>query len=110
MSTKAEIEAILKNDIAQLEALVGQLGSISLTCFTLKDQGDSGLEVRRLLGKYVEQATEMRLIDLYRGFGDQPAMSPLERSQYRANRADDLLDMTSDAFERINDYVHGRAA
>lgn len=112
MSTKAEIEAILKNDIAQLEALVGQLGSISLTCFTLKDQGDSGLEVRRLLGKYVEQRcdTEMRLIDLYRGFGDQPGMSKLERHQYSANRADDLLDMTSDAFERINDYVHGRAA
>lgn len=112
MSTKAEIEAILKNDIAQLEALVGQLGSISLTGFTLRDQGESGLEVRRLLGKYVEQRcdTEMRLIDLYRGFGDQPAMSALERSQYRANRADDLLDMTSDAFERINDYVHGRAA
>lgn len=112
MSDRAELLAIFKNDIALLEALSGRIVSIPLSCNGNLAQGESGLEIRRLLGKYVEQRcdTELRIIDFLRGYGDMPGMSDLERSQYRANRADDLLDATQDAYEKINDYVHGRAA
>ncbi|NNV20569.1 hypothetical protein EHE22_09045 [Ochrobactrum pseudogrignonense] len=112
MSGKPELLAILKAASADIEALIGIVGSISLTGFNLKDQGESGLEVRRILYRFVEKTcdAEMRLIDLHREFADKPGMTDLERSQYRANRADDLGDMTQDAYERINDYVHGRAA
>lgn len=112
MSAKTEFRATLTSAKAEIDDLLAILETVSLTSFSNRDQGESGLEIRRLLFRFVEKMcdAEMRIIDLHRGFGDYPVMSALERSQYRANRADDLLDMTSDAFERINDYVHGRAA
>lgn len=112
MSDRAELLAIFKNDLAKLEALAGRIASIPLSCNGNKAQGESGLEIRRLLGTYVEDRcdTELLIIDFLRGYGDMQGMSDLERSQHRANRADDLLDATQYAYEKLNDYVHGRAA
>lgn len=112
MSDRAELLAIFKNHAAEVEALIGRIASISLSCNDLLAQGESGLEIRRLLFLFVDKCcdTEMRLIDFNRGYGDMPGMSKLERSQHRSNRGDDVRDATQDAYEKINDYVHGRAA
>lgn len=112
MSDRAELLAIFKNHAAEIEALIGRIASIPLSCNGNVAQGESGLEIRRLLYAFVDNCcdTEMRLIDFNRGYADMQGMSDLERSQHRANRADDLGDMTYDAYEKLNDYVHGRAA
>ena len=112
MSDRAELLAIFKNHTAAVEAIEGIAGTVSLTCFTLKDQGESGLEVRRLLGRFLEKNCddEIRLIDFLRGFGSEPPMSDKERRDYRLKRSEDVMDLIDAAIETINDYVHGRAA
>lgn len=113
MSTKAEIEAILKNEIARLEALVCRVQSIPyLGCLTLTDQGDSGKEIFRILGQLLDINTdsELRVMDIHAGYGDLPGPDYLQRSNYRTKRVEDVLDLTDEATTRINDYVHGRAA
>ena len=112
MSGRDELLAIFKSHSANIEALEGVAGSVSLSCFDLIAQGDSGLEIRRLLGRLVEVncSEEMKLIDFMRGFGSQPPMSEVERRDYRLKRVDDLLDLTHDAYEQIEEYAQGRAA
>lgn len=112
MSDRAELLAIFKNHAAEIEALIGRIASISLSCNDLLAQGESGLEVRRLLGRFLEKNCddEIRLIDFLRGFGSEPPMSENERRDYRLKRSEDVLDLIDAAIETINDYVHGRAA
>ncbi|MFK4823177.1 hypothetical protein ACI0FM_00015 [Paenochrobactrum sp. BZR 588] len=112
MSDRDHLLAILKGHTASSEALEGIAKSVSLSCFDLIAQGESGLEIRRLLGRFVENNcnAEMQLIDFLRGFGDQPPMSATERRDYRLKRVEDMLDVTDAAYEKLNDYANGRAA
>lgn len=112
MSGREDLLAIFKGHLASIVALEGVAESVSLSCFDLIAQGDSGLEIRRLLGRLVEVncSEEMKLIDFMRGFGSQPPMSEVERRDYRLKRVDDLLDLTHDAYEQIEKYAQGKAA
>lgn len=112
MSGRDELLAIFKSHSANIEALEVVAGSVSLSCFDLMAQGESGHEVRHLLGRLVENNcnAEMKLIDFMRGFGSQPPMSEVERRDYRLKRVDDLLDLTHDAYEQIEECANGRAA
>lgn len=112
MSDRDHLLAILKGHTASSEALEGIAKSVSLSCNDLIAQGESGLEVRRLLGRFVENNcnAEMLLIDFLRGFGSQPPMTEKERRDYRLKRFEDMLDVTDAAYKKIEKYANGRAA
>ncbi|ALJ98274.1 Hypothetical protein BIBO1_0910 [Brucella inopinata BO1] len=113
MSTKSEIEAILNNEIARLEALVCRVQSIPyLGCLTLTDQGDSGKEIFRLLGQLLEihRDSELQTMDIHAGYGNQPGPNNLQRADYWTKRVEDVLDLTEKPRAQIDEYVHGRAA
>lgn len=112
MPNKTEVLAALNAHASEIEALIERVKTLGLSGFDLKSQGESGLEIRRILNRLTEMCcdVEMRVIDVHRAYGDQPAMTELERKVFRASRADDVSDLTYDAHERMMEYIYGEAA
>lgn len=108
--SKSGTQALIKNAIAQLEALSARIQPGA--CFDNQMQAESFFQFEDYLKAFDEIVTDTRigLINEVRGWGNQVPMTRVDRKIIREKTADDRDDLLTDARDWADLGRHGEAA
>lgn len=108
--SQSNAQALIKNAIAQLEALSARIQPGA--CFDLQVQAESFFQFEAYLKAFDEIVTDTRigLIDEVRGWGSQSPMTRVDRKIIREKTADDRDDLLIEASDWAEVGRHGEAA